>query len=222
MSVWTNAFIVSGLSLTEMSGMDKIQRMSMVIDWLRNQLLGDKDMVTDIMSDTTMEVTYKRLLNVTGVGPFLAYQMAVDLSYWDKTLFGEDDYVVMGPGAKRGIGWIFPEEEIKKHKSEFLCFWLRDRQYEFWQDYGIDYKELFDDCHLPYVSVMALENVCCEFQKYMKALTGDGRPRNKYDGDKGQQRLIQYRQDEPWNTAPINIYAKPQNKAHYIRITENA
>ena len=219
-TVFTSAFIVSGYSMVELSGMDKISRIAIVLKWIRDQLLyNDYAIVDTIMQDTTMEATYKALIGLTGLGPFLAYQIAVDLSYWDKTKFGEDDFVIMGPGAKRGIGWIFPEEEIQTYKSEFLCFWLRDRQYEFWNDYNINCNELFDDCTLPYVSVMALENVCCEFQKYMKAYTMEGRPRNKYDSDEGHVRLVQYRQDEPWNTQPINIYDKPQNLINYRRIS---
>jgi len=221
-TVFTSAFIVSGYSMVELSGMDKISRIAMVLKWIRDQIVyNDYAIVDTIMQDTTMEATYKALIGLTGLGPFLAYQIAVDLSYWAKTKFGEDDFVIMGPGAKRGIDWIFPEHEVQKHKAEFLCFWLRDRQYEFWKDYDVDPNILFDDCHLPYVSVMALENVCCEFQKYMKALTNEGRPRNKYDGSEGQQRLVQYRQSEGWNTDPINIYHKYENMAHYTRITGN-
>jgi len=221
--VFTSAFIVSGYSMTELSGMDKISRLAKVFDWIRDQLLDEKQGILNaIYADTTMADTYHALRGLTGLGPFLAYQIAVDLSYWQVTKFGEDDFVIMGPGAKRGIDWLFSDESEHRdgRNYEECCFWLRDRQFKFFKDYDINYKQVFDDRSFPYLTVMALENLCCEFQKYMKATTGQGRPRNKYDVGEGRDRLEYYRSIEEWNTEPYDVFKKWANVIHYERLVK--
>jgi hypothetical protein len=219
-TVFTSAFIVSGYSMTELAGMTKIERCGHILQWMIDQLNDDPTIVKDIMSDTTMEATYKALLKICGLGPFLAYQIAVDLSYWKKTKFGEDDFVVMGPGAKRGIDRLFPDDpEARDGKNyEECCFWLRDRQYEFYEDYGIDCKTLFDDMQFPYLTVMTFENLCCEFSKYMKAVYDEGRPRNKYNPQEGYERKAVYKKKEKWNQKPYNVFSKGQNLTNLERI----
>jgi len=215
-TVFTSAFIVSGYSMDELRGMDKIKRLSIVFKWIRDQLVNCEHIVNGIMADTTMENTYNLLRELTGLGPFLGYQIAVDLSYWSETQFGEDDFVVMGPGAKHGIDWLFPEKEKRRGMNEEqCCIWMRDKQFEFWDDYNIDPKVLFEDRKVPYLTLMALENLCCEFQKYMKAHTKGGRPRNTYKSKEGHARVQQYRENEPWNTNTFSVYDKPQNIKRY-------
>ena len=222
--VFTSAFIVSGYSMSELQGMDKIQRCARVIGWFRDQLLGDPNLVSDILGDTDMSITYKKIINLTGFGKFLAYQVAVDLSYWSKTQFGEDDFVVMGPGAIRGLDWLFPIQDADDDPRDGrnpaqCCEWLRDRQFELMSDYGLDCYTALSDRQVPYFTVMSIENLCCEFSKYMKAHTNAGRPRNRYNAVEGLERKKFFREVEDWNTQPYNIYTKPQNLVHYNRIT---
>jgi hypothetical protein len=188
--VFTNAFTVSGYSQYG-CGLDKITRLSLLLQDLVNKLKkDDADGTLDkcVFKTDKMEDAYWYLRTVSGIGPFLGYQIAVDLSYWKVTLFGEDDFVVDGPGARRGLQWLFPEEEIKAHGYEWLNFWLRDNQASFWKDYGIDHVALFDDRPAPVMTVMALENGLCEISKYLKAYYSQGRPRNTYDEAAGYER----------------------------------
>ena len=138
-----------------------------------------------------MKDAFYATLGICGYGEFLGYQCSVDYSYCPEIKFGEDDFTIMGPGARRGISALFPDEMIGEHGYEWLCEWLRNHQVDFFEDYGIDYKELLNDRDKPYVTLMALENCCCEFSKYYKAVTGTGRPRNKYDESDGYERISQ-------------------------------
>ena len=187
--VFTSAFVVSGYSCFP-KGLDKISRLALLIEELAKRLMEDyyNDYLDFMWKTESMEDAYNYLLGIKGLGPFLAYQIAVDLSYWDATKFGEDDFVVAGPGCKNGLKWLFPE---KQAKWEELCFWLRDHQVEFWDDYGVEYRELFDDRPKPYLTVMAIENCLCEISKYLKAYYSTGRPRNKYNPEDGYQRFQQ-------------------------------
>lgn len=189
--VFTSAFVVSGYSMFKDPCMDKISRVCTILMWLDNTL-HNTNMVNIISETENMGVAYDQLINIMGIGPFLAYQIGVDLSYHPDIGFGEDDFVVMGPGARRGIDWLFENVADRDGKNyEETCFWLRDNQEDFWQDYNIDYKNIFNDTDNTYLTVMSIENCLCEFQKYCKAYYGVGRPRNKYDENAGYDRFQQ-------------------------------
>ena len=208
--VFTNAFIVSGFSHLP-KRWDKISRVCYLLGELKKSILvtiSDPNN-SSLGPDNTMESMYKWMLEQNGYGPFLGYQCAVDVSYMHST-YGEDDFVVCGPGCKRGIDRLFPEQVVKEYGYEALNFWLRDNQYSFYEDYGIDHKELFDDRMFPYLTVMSIENLLCEFSKYMKVHNGEGRPRNKHDSASSQQRMASNKYST-WlikGSKPFNVYSK--------------
>jgi hypothetical protein len=47
----------------------------------------------------TMKAAFMLLRSVPSLGPFLAYQYVTDLNYSTLTDFGEDEFVMAGPGA---------------------------------------------------------------------------------------------------------------------------
>jgi hypothetical protein len=195
-SVFTNAFIVSGYS-NSMFGdpsLDKISRLALIMEWMIPNI---KEATPTIMSTEDMEEAYDLIIAIKGLGPFLAYQIVVDLSYWEKTNFDDKHFTVAGPGCKRGIDTMIADE-LKGREYEEAIFWLRDHQFSFYEDYNIDHVKLFDDQPFPVLSVMELENSLCEFQKYWKAKTNAGRPRNKYSDEDGYKRYENKESFEPW------------------------
>ncbi|MER3438855.1 MAG: hypothetical protein C4346_15405, partial [Chloroflexota bacterium] len=55
----------------------------------------------------SLEEVYHSLLAYPLIGPFLAYQLAIDLNYSELIDFDENDFTVPGPGAVRGIRKCF-------------------------------------------------------------------------------------------------------------------
>jgi hypothetical protein len=54
-------------------------------------------------------------MELPGVGPFIGYQICVDLGYWNKEVYDDDKHVVLGPGAKKGLLWLFsPTSKLTK------------------------------------------------------------------------------------------------------------
>jgi len=102
-SVWTNAFIVTGFSNLPKKW-DKITRVCHALQVLSNNI------IKDYTSLTTMEEAYEWVKKQLGFGTFLAYQVAVDLSYGDWFPFSEDGFVVCGPGCKRGLDRLLPRK----------------------------------------------------------------------------------------------------------------
>ena len=101
-----------------------------------------------------------------GFADFLAYQVFVDLTYIEDFPFSENEFVIAGPGCKRGMDKLFIDRDDMTYEE--CLFWLRDRFDKLMS--WLDRKG-----HWP-------ENCFCEFSKYMKALDGTGRPKVRYDG----------------------------------------
>lgn len=153
-------------------------------------------------SDNQIQV-FEAIKEVPGYANFMSYQVFVDLTYIKEFPFSENEFVIAGPGCKRGLDLIFKDKDGMTYEE--CIFWLRDMingpvgqgQELFRCDDISEYEEehlghtvewnsdkLFSDLP-PYdrcMNVMSIENCMCELSKYVKAVNGTGRPRNKYRG----------------------------------------
>ena len=57
----------------------------------------------------TMGEAFAVLRALPSIGDFLAYQLVTDINYSTATDFGEDEFVVAGPGARDGVRKCFPK-----------------------------------------------------------------------------------------------------------------
>lgn len=57
----------------------------------------------------SLEGVYRVLLSYPSLGPFLAFQLAIDLNYGPLLDFSEMDFVVAGPGARSGLRKCFAD-----------------------------------------------------------------------------------------------------------------
>jgi hypothetical protein len=147
-------------------------RVFFMMDWVNENKVIEK-----ILSSKSQQECFEILLTIPGIGPFLSYQIFIDLSYDPHFQFSENEFTVAGPGCKRGINWVV--EDRNGLSYEETIFWLRDHQSEL---FSIDFNSLMYD--LPEedrsLTVMDLENSFCEISKYLKAFYGKGRPKVKY------------------------------------------
>lgn len=126
---------------------------------------------------------YLLLKTLPGFAAFYAYQVFVDLTYIKEFPFSENEFVIAGPGCKRGLNCIF--DDYDGLSPEEALFWLRnniDGYFTATTGDGWDPKHLFYD-RLPSdrcLNVMALENCMCELSKYIRAVKGTGRPKERY------------------------------------------
>jgi hypothetical protein len=84
---------------------------------------------------------YEALLSYPLMGPFMAYQTAVDLNYSPHLNFSEDDWVVPGPGAIRGLHKVF--SDFGGLAPQQLIMSMVDRQEEEFDRLGIQFQDLF-------------------------------------------------------------------------------
>ena len=137
----------------------------------------DEDLLTYLQTLPTM-------------GEFMAYQHYVDLTYILDMELDENRAVISGPGCTMGLQCLFAEELTPDYRNanntpnlKFKSNWGDIKTPEgllyFLQE---NFDEIFDDW--PYdwePTVMCLENVMCEFHKYLKLNMGWGKPRKKYE-----------------------------------------
>lgn len=139
-----------------------------------------------LRQSNTPQQVIQALKVVPGVGEFLSYQLFIDLTYLDDFPWSENEFVMCGPGCKRGLNYLFDDKA--ELTNEELLFWVRDNQIisdAMCRDLMLDLP--INERHM---NVMSLENCFCEFQKYIKAKSGKGRPRNNYTPGGGYEKTV--------------------------------
>jgi hypothetical protein len=109
-----------------------------------------------------MADAFKLLRSYPMLGDFLAYQFVTDLNYSVLCDFGEDEFVVPGPGARDGIRKCFPELPMSKLAEviEAVC----EGQEEQFDRHGLDFKTLWGRR----LQLIDCQNLFCEVDKYAR------------------------------------------------------
>jgi hypothetical protein len=110
----------------------------------------------------TLESVYERILVYPGLGPFLAFQYAIDLNYSTLLDFEESAFVVAGPGALDGIAKCF--SDTGGRSPEAIIRWVTDRQDEEFAARGLKFESLFGRPLQP----IDCQNLFCEISKYTR------------------------------------------------------
>lgn len=97
------------------------------------------------------------------IGPFMGYQLAVDLNYSEQLDFDEDDFTVPGPGAVRGLQKVF--SDFAGHSPQQLIMRMVDRQEAEFERLGLDWGGLFGRR----LHAIDCQGLFCETDKYSRA-----------------------------------------------------
>lgn len=113
-----------------------------------------------------------------GWGPFMAYQVCVDLR-WTRYLNRADDidtWAAVGPGSRRGLNRLAG----------------RDLDFNLSQEQGLEEmleihrtQDQYRAPWLPRVPLSDIQNCLCETDKYLRVKLGEGRPRAQYVPGRG-------------------------------------
>lgn len=148
--------------------------------------LKEHNTVEKLLNANDQKVAFEAIKEIQGFADFLAYQVFVDLTYIKEFPFSENEFVIAGPGCKKGLDYLF--DDYDGMSPEEALFWLRDNvdhifskimapNGQYWdpRELFIDLPE-YDRCF----NIMSLENCMCELSKYIRTIEGTGRPRVKY------------------------------------------
>ena len=127
-----------------------------------------RDMIADglpakLEETRSLRDAYRLLLAWPTLGPFLAFQYAIDLNYTSLTSHAEQEFVVAGPGALDGLAKCF--ESLGDFTPAETIVWLTERQDEEFERYDLPFRGLWGRPLQP----IDVQNLLCEVSKYTRA-----------------------------------------------------
>jgi hypothetical protein len=126
-----------------------------------------------------MADAFALLKSIPFVGPFLAYQYVTDLNYSDLINFGEDEFVVAGPGALDGISKCF--QGAGELNPADIILYMYENQEKHFAELDISFRSLWGRR----LQLIDCQNVFCEISKYARAAFPN------YSGVAGRTRIKQ-------------------------------
>jgi hypothetical protein len=105
---------------------------------------------------------YDALLEWPMIGPFMGYQLAIDLNYSEHLAFSEDDFTMPGPGAQRGLRKVF--SDFGGHTPQQLIMRMVERQEEEFERLGLEFHTLFGRR----LHAIDCQGLFCETDKYAR------------------------------------------------------
>lgn len=137
-----------------------------------------------VLQAPSLEAVVELLQSFPLMGPFMAYQTAIDLNYSELLDFSENDYTQAGPGALRGLKKAFTD--LGDYSPADTILWMVDRQDEEFRRLELPFRGLFGrrlhgiDC----------QGLFCELDKYCREAVPEltsarSRIKAKYSGSGG-------------------------------------
>lgn len=97
------------------------------------------------------------------IGPFMGYQLAIDINYSELVDFSEDEFTLPGPGAERGIRKVFPRAG-RRDMSRIIHVMVNEQE-ERCARYGLTAPRLLGRRRLHAIDC---QNLFCELDKYAR------------------------------------------------------
>jgi alpha-glutamyl/putrescinyl thymine pyrophosphorylase clade 1 len=154
--IYTSAFILSACQAYGHAAKHR-NHLALVHDMFRPGRLGRA-----LGQARSLEAVYGALIAWPGIGPFLAYQIAIDLNYSDRLDFTEDEFTMPGPGARRGIKKVFAD--LAGMTPQQAIQLMVQRQDEEFARLGIPFHDLFGRR----LHAIDCQNLFCELDKYSR------------------------------------------------------
>lgn len=131
------------------------------LNMLQSEIMNIKT-IEKILNCQSMKELYEILIGCSFIGPFLAYQYAIDLNYSDLFDFDENSFVMAGIGAIRGIKKCF--SDLEHYSYEDAIKYTADHIDKYREKYGYTFKNLYGRAP----KLIDLQNCFCETDKYLR------------------------------------------------------
>lgn len=161
----TGAYIVNSPN-----GMDKLTGVLTMIKWVYDRR---HEFLEAIAARPTLECAWEQFRKVNHIADFTSYEFVTDLRH-TRLLRNAPDVLTWanpGPGAMRGLNRLHGRKlEHRQPKHVFVTEMraLLDASREAWPSYWPEWE------------MREVEHTLCEFDKYQRALLGEGKPRGVY------------------------------------------
>lgn len=129
---------------------------------LFKHMFFEKGLAWRILGANLLESVVKQLEAFPLMGPFMAYQTAIDLNYSDLFHFDENDYTQAGPGAARGLKKAFVD--LGDYSPADTIRWMVDQQEEEFVRLDLPFSGLFGRP----LHAIDCQGLFCELDKYCR------------------------------------------------------
>lgn len=154
--IYTAAFILAAPSSYGHKAKHR-NHLALVADMFRKGGLGARLGRAQSLADV-----FDALTAYPMIGPFLGYQIAIDLNYSAELDFDENEFTMPGPGALRGIKKVFLDTAGRS--PEELILGMVERQDEEFARLGLDFDGLFERS----LKAIDCQGLFCETDKYSR------------------------------------------------------
>lgn len=170
--IFNAAYIVS----TNGRAMDKIDY---IIDCVLKPLWQARKMIGGLLRDAkTLNEAHGILMAAQGLGSFMAAQVLADLKYATLPSRWEDfdTFAASGPGSRRGLNRVLggPVKEARSEEAFRVSLAALRKATNEALRFSPGMK------HLTPLTAQDIQNCLCEFDKYERARTGEGKPKQLY------------------------------------------
>lgn len=169
--------IYSGAYIMPSGGRTGLPKHRMHLGLLRRMI---EDHLPGKLGETrSLSEAYRLLLSYPTLGPFLAFQYAIDLNYTTLMDHSEGGFVVAGPGALDGLSKCFGS--LGDYSPTDTILWVTDKQEEEFKRHDLDFQGLWGRSLQP----IDVQNLFCEVSKYTRVTNP------KVKGQAGRTRIKQ-------------------------------
>lgn len=154
--LYTGAFI---LCATKAFGFDQKHRNHVAL--FKQMFLRDR-LAPRILAAESLREVVRLLESFPLTGPFMSYQIAIDLNYSALINFDEDDYTQAGPGSLRGIAKAFLD--TASYDPATIIRMMVERQDVEFQRLGLNFRGLWGRK----LHAIDCQGLFCELDKYCR------------------------------------------------------
>jgi len=154
--LYTGAFI---LCATKAFGYDEKHRNHVA---LFKHMFFERALAERVLGATSLEQIVRLLESFPLTGPFMSYQIAIDLNYSNLVDFDEDDYTQAGPGALRGLKKAFVD--LGDYTPSDAIKWMVDCQEAEFARYSLPFSGLWGRR----LHAIDCQGLFCELDKYCR------------------------------------------------------
>lgn len=110
-----------------------------------------------VASLSKLATRVRELQETPGLGPFLAMQIATDMGYCEGEPDQENDYILAGPGSRKGVGFLLGKKSASPAEAVQMI-----------TSFPVGKLHPLPRSNGRPASLMDIQNVFCEFSKYAR------------------------------------------------------
>ena len=171
--IYSGAYIMPPVKIANTDGVKHRGHLSLI------DKMFSEGITESLIASTSLRHIFDVLTSYPSIGPFLGYQLAIDINYSTVVDHQESEFVVAGPGALDGISKCF--ENANDYNPADIIELMCDRQELEFERLDLSFKSLGERR----LQLIDCQNLFCEISKYSRV------SHPEYVGAAGRTRIKQ-------------------------------